>query len=135
MRTRAIVRALARTPVDRYATTGEFAEALLQAEQQERTPTSNTPVGVAPAEQSIVVLPLANMSADPENEYFSDGMTEEIINALAKIPGCRYVAHLVVRVQGEIDRDREVGCRLGVSSVLEGSVRKIGNRIRSRRSW
>src|SRR4030095_2363961 len=82
--------------------------------------------------KAIAVLPFANMSADPENEYFSDGMTEEIINALAKVPG----VHVASRsssfaFKGKKDVDaRQVGERLGVTSVLEGSVRKIGNRIR-----
>ena len=81
---------------------------------------------------AIAVLPLANMSADPENEYFSDGMTEEIINAL--VQGARHpggLAHLVVRVQGRrTSTCAQIGEKLGVTSVLEGSVRKIGNRIR-----
>jgi TolB-like protein/Tfp pilus assembly protein PilF len=89
-------------------------------------------VKASAAPKAIAVLPLANMSADPENEYFSDGMTEEIINALAKVPG----VHVASRsssfaFKGKKDVDvRQVGERLGVTSVLEGSVRKIGNRIR-----
>ena len=127
----AIVRALARTPVDRFPTAADFAEALLQAEQRERTPSGTTPVGVPSSEKSIVVLPLANMSADPENEYFSDGMTEEIINALAKIPGLQVASRTSsFAFKGKSVEIGEVGRRLGVSAVLEGSVRKIGNRIR-----
>ena len=129
----AVSRALSRTPVDRFATAAEFAEAV-QAILGGR---ATTPQGSAVAEKSspdkksIAVLPLANMSADPENEYFSDGMTEEIINALAKLPG----VHVASRTSSfafkgkEIDV-REIGDKLGVGSVLEGSVRKVGNRIR-----
>jgi serine/threonine-protein kinase len=127
----AIVRALARTPVDRFLTAADFAEALLVAEQVERTPSGSTPVGLVASDKSIVVLPLANMSADPENEYFSDGMTEEIINALARIPGLQVASRTSsFAFKGKSVEIGEVGRRLGVSSVLEGSVRKIGNRIR-----
>jgi adenylate cyclase len=81
---------------------------------------------------AIAVLPLANMSADPENEYFSDGMTEEIINALSKVPG----VHVASRsssfaFKGRKDVDvRQIGEKLGVTTLLEGSVRKVGSRIR-----
>ena len=127
----AVVRSLARTPVDRFPTAAEFAEALLQVEQRDRTPSGTTPVGTATPDKSIVVLPLANMSADPENEYFSDGMTEEIINALARIPGLQVASRTSsFAFKGKTVEIAEVGRRLGVSSVLEGSVRKIGNRIR-----
>ena len=80
---------------------------------------------------SIVVLPFANMSADPENEYFADGITEEIIDALAQVPGLRVVArssafsfkgkHIDLRIAGE---------QLKVRTVLEGSVRRADNRVR-----
>src|SRR6476469_6080559 len=132
----ALTRVLSRTPVDRFATGAQFVEALRQvngagASAQATVPTARTPPASA-TRKAIAVLPLANMSADPENEYFSDGMTEEIINALAKVPG----VHVASRsssfaFKGKKDVDvRQVGERLGVTSVLEGSVRKIGNRIR-----
>ena len=72
------------------------------------------------------------MSADPENEYFSDGMTEEIINALSKVPGIHVASRSSsFAFKGKRDVDvRQVGEKLGVTTVLEGSVRKIGNRIR-----
>lgn len=128
----AIVRALARTPVDRYHSTAEFAAALLQIQNGDRTPSAGTtPVATARSEHSIGVLPLANMSADPENEYFSDGMTEEIINALARIPGLQVASRTSsFAFKGKTVEIAEVGDRLGVATVLEGSVRKIGNRIR-----
>ena len=85
----------------------------------------------APAMQAIAVLPLANMSADPENEYFSDGMTEEIINALAKVPGLQVASRSsCFAFKGKQIDIREVGEKLGVGSVLEGSVRKVGNKLR-----
>jgi serine/threonine-protein kinase len=71
------------------------------------------------------------MSADPENEYFSDGMTEEVINALAKLPGVQVASRTsCFAFKGKEVDVRQVGEKLGVANVLEGSVRKIGNRIR-----
>ena len=83
-------------------------------------------------ETAIAVLPLANMSADPENEYFSDGMTEEIINALSKVPGIHVASRsssFAFKGRKDIDA-REIGEKLGVTTLLEGSVRKVGSRIR-----
>ena len=81
---------------------------------------------------AIAVLPLANMSADPENEYFSDGMTEEIINALSKVPGVQVASRSSsFAFKGRKDVDvRQIGAKLGVTTLLEGSVRKVGTRIR-----
>lgn len=87
----------------------------------------------APAETppSIAVLPFANMSPDPEHEYFSDGLTEEIINALAHVPGLKVIA----RTSAFAFKDQNlpigrIAEALGVGSILEGSVRRAGNRIR-----
>lgn len=80
---------------------------------------------------SIAVLPLVNMSADPENEYFCDGMTEELIDALAKVEELRVVSRSsCFQFKGTGHDVRELGEQLNVSHVLEGSVRKAGNRIR-----
>ena len=80
---------------------------------------------------SIAVLPFVNMSADPENEYFSDGLSEELINALTKLEGLHVVARTsAFRFRGKEVDIRDVGKQLNVSSVLEGSVRKSGNRLR-----
>jgi serine/threonine-protein kinase len=129
----ALGRALSRTPVDRYRTGAEFAEAL-RTIMRDGTGQSRTPADAKPAAapKAIAVLPFANMSADPENEYFSDGMTEEIINALAKVPGVQVASRSSsFAFKGKKDVNvREIGEKLGVTSVLEGSVRKIGNRIR-----
>ena len=122
----AVTRALARTPVDRFPTAAEFAEAL---RVPQRTPSGSQ--RNVQAAKAIAVLPLANMSADPENEYFSDGMTEEIINALAKVPGVQVASRTSsFAFKGKQVDIRQVGEKLGVASVLEGSVRKVGNRIR-----
>jgi TolB-like protein len=80
---------------------------------------------------SVAVLPFNNMSADPENEYFTDGLTEELISVLAKVEGLRIPARTTVfALKGTDLGVQEIGNRLGVDNVLEGSVRKSGNRIR-----
>jgi serine/threonine-protein kinase len=90
------------------------------------------PAKPASGPKAIAVLPLANMSADPENEYFSDGMTEEIINALSKVPGIHVASRSsCFAFKGRKDVNvRQIGEKLGVTTLLEGSVRKVGNRIR-----
>jgi TolB-like protein len=80
---------------------------------------------------SIAVLPFANMSADKENEYFGDGLAEEVINALAQVPGLQVAG----RTSSFLFRGKdvelvEVGRRLNVDHLLEGSVRRAGNRVR-----
>jgi serine/threonine protein kinase/tetratricopeptide (TPR) repeat protein len=128
----AVSRALARTPVDRYPTAAEFAEVLRGVAMSTATGAQRKMGDAQRAStKAIAVLPFKNMSADPENEYFADGMTEEIINALGKLPGI----HVASRTSSfafkgkEVDV-REIGDKLGVTTVLEGSVRKVGNRIR-----
>ena len=97
---------------------------------QATVPTGRTPPASS-TRKAIAVLPLANMSADPENEYFSDGMTEEIINALAKVPGIQVASRTSsFAFKGKEVDVRQIGEKLGVTVVLEGSVRKVGNRVR-----
>jgi eukaryotic-like serine/threonine-protein kinase len=129
----ALARALARTPADRFPTAAAFAAVLRDVSAPDgarRTPPAGSKG--ASATNAIAVLPLTNMSADPENEYFSDGMTEEIINALSKVPGVQVASRTSsFAFKGKRDADvREIGEKLGVTSLLEGSVRKVGNRIR-----
>jgi TolB-like protein len=77
------------------------------------------------------VLPFANLSADKENEYFSDGLAEEIINALTKVPELRVIARTsAFAFRGKEQDLRAIGQRLRVGTILEGSVRRAGNRIR-----
>jgi TolB-like protein len=85
----------------------------------------------APAAPAIVVLPFVNLTPERENEYFSDGMTEELTNALARVPGLRVVARTSAFAFKGKDLDaRQIAERLGVTALVEGSVRKIGDRIR-----
>src|SRR5437899_6599663 len=88
--------------------------------------------GAAPA-KSVAVLPFVNMSADKHDEYLSDGMTEELINALAKVPGLRVPGRtscFAFKGKNEADIFRKVGDQLHVNTVLEGSVRKAGENLR-----
>jgi TolB-like protein len=79
----------------------------------------------------IAVLPFVNMSADPENEYFSDGITEELLNALTKIENVQVTSRTsVFAFKGKNVDVRDIGLQLQVDRILEGSVRKSGNRIR-----
>ena len=80
---------------------------------------------------SIAVLPFKNMSDDPQEEYFSDGITEEIINKLAHIRALQVVSHSISRgFRGTSKSGNEIGRQLGVRYLLQGSVRKQGNRAR-----
>jgi adenylate cyclase len=84
-----------------------------------------------PEEPSIAVLPFANMSGDPEQEYFSDGLTEEIITGLSKIDKMFVIArNSTFSYKGKSVRAQQVGEELGVRYLLEGSVRKAGDRVR-----
>src|SRR5581483_6388212 len=98
-------------------------------------PVSAPVAATVPAESavsdSIVVLPFMNMSADPENEYFADGITEEIIDALAQIQELRVVARSsAFSFKGKHVDLRSVGKQLNVRTVIEGSVRRADNRLR-----
>lgn len=79
----------------------------------------------------IAVLPFANISPDPQDEYFADGMTEELISTMSKVSGLKVIARTSVSgYKGGKKRIDEVARELGVSTVLEGSVRKAGDRLR-----
>lgn len=91
--------------------------------------TSHLPI--SSSNKSIAVLPFVNMSADPENEYFSDGITEEIINALTTVKGLKVIARTSSFAFKNKNIDiRTIGDQLGVSTILEGSVRKAQKRVR-----
>lgn len=83
------------------------------------------------ASKSIAVLPFVNMSNDPDNEYFSDGITEEILNVLTRVDGLKVTSRTSAFSFKNTTKDiRDIGTELGVKTVLEGSVRKAGNRVR-----
>ena len=120
---RAVTRALASVPTERFATVAEFTAAL-DAPGTTLPPRSRTG-------PSIAVLPFTNISADPENEYFSDGISEEIINALTRVPALRVAARTSsFAFKGKREDVRTIGERLNVGTVLEGSVRRAGPRLR-----
>ena len=79
----------------------------------------------------LAVLPFVNMSADPENEYFSDGITEELLNAFTKVDGLQVTSRTsAFAFKGKNTDIREIGIQLNVDKILEGSVRRAGNRVR-----
>jgi serine/threonine-protein kinase len=125
-----VSRALEREVAVRFQTARDFGEALELAEAGGMPAAA----GAAPREArapSIAVLPFANMSADPENEFFSDGIAEELMSALSKLEGLHVVARAsAFAFKGRNEDVREIGRRLGVLTVLEGSVRKAGARVR-----
>lgn len=121
-----VMRCLAKAPSDRPQSASELIKAIQSDGMRVFTPASGTE-----AAASIAVLPFDNMSGDVANEYFSDGITEEIINALTQIGGLRVVGRTSSFAFKNAKRDlRAVGEQLDVATVLEGSVRKSGNRLR-----
>jgi adenylate cyclase len=108
-------------------TAGEGAE-----RQRREAGEGNSPPALAlPDKPSIAVLPFQNMSGDPEQEYFADGMVEEIITALSRIRWLFVIArNSSFTYKGRAVDVKQVGCELGVRYVLEGSVRKAGERVR-----
>lgn len=120
----ALARALAKNPAHRFATIPQFLAALDESSAATRRP--------LPARtRSIAVLPFVNTSADAENEYFSDGVTDELIGALARIEGFRVASRTsVFALKGKPLDVRAIGALLGVSTVLEGTVRRAGDQLR-----
>jgi serine/threonine protein kinase/Tfp pilus assembly protein PilF len=115
-----VTRCLAKQPGQRFQTMADVKAALEQAVQKSPS-----------LEPSIAVLPFANLSADKENEYFSDGLAEEIINVLAHVPGLKVIARTsAFAFRGKEQDIRTIAHTLGVRSILEGSVRRSGSRIR-----
>ena len=109
----------------------------VKQEQRMRIPTADAAIDapnaapVLPNRPSIVVLPFSNMSGDPEQDYFADGMVEEITTALARMRGLFVIArNSSFTFKGRAVDVKQVGRELGVRYVLEGSVRKVGGRVR-----
>ncbi len=115
----ALHRGLAKAPADRFASTREFGDALI------------APVLKAESGTSIAVLPFVNLSADPDDVYFGDGMAEEVINALTQIEGLHVASRTSSFALKSKKLDiRAIGELLNVTAVLEGSVRRAGNTLR-----
>ncbi len=117
----AIVKALATAPADRFATAAEFAEAL----------TGGSERGRPDRERSIAVLPFLNLSPEPENEFFADGITEDVVAQLSKIRALNVLARAsVMPFKQRQQTPRQISAALDVATVLDGSVRRAGNRVR-----
>jgi serine/threonine-protein kinase len=116
----ATTKALAKTPADRFATAAQFAEALFAESTVPETET-----------QSIVVLPFENLSPDPDNEYFADGLTEELITDLSQVSKLRVVSRTsAMMFKGARRSMQSIAREIGVQYALEGTVRKAGTSLR-----
>jgi serine/threonine protein kinase/Tfp pilus assembly protein PilF len=115
----AVVRALAKVPADRFATAADFAAALT-------SPTSDRP-----STPSVAILPFKSLSANPEQEFFADGITEDVIAQLSKVRSLKVIAwSSVVPFKEQKQSPQEIGAMLHVATLLEGSVRQAGDRVR-----
>src|SRR6266480_1922110 len=121
---RVLEKALAKDPAQRYASVVEFCDALDYARSEPNRPFALTT-------RTIAVLPFVNSSPDPDNEYLSDGITDELINALAKVEGLRVASRTsVFALKGKAQDVRAIGALLEASEVLEGTVRRSGDNLR-----
>ena len=113
----ALTKALAKVPADRWASALAFAEALTAPAR--------------PGLPSVAVLPFLNLSSDPENEYFADGITEDVIAHLSKIRALKVISRTSVMAFKQREQSlKEIGARLEAAALLEGSVRRVGDRVR-----
>ena len=121
----AVKRALATVPADRFRSAGAFADALTaRAIDRAHSPS----IADLP---SVAVLPFLNLSADPENEFFADGITEDVIAQLSKIRSLKVISRSSVMPFKRREQSlREIGAALEVGALLEGSVRRAGDRVR-----
>jgi serine/threonine protein kinase/Flp pilus assembly protein TadD len=130
---RALLRALGRVPGERFAAAGQFAQLLDIAAGVHTTPPHVATVVTASqkAVRSIAVLPFADMSSAKDQDYFCEGIAEEIINALTKIDALQVASRSsAFAFKGKNQDIRQVGDQLNVATIMEGSVRKAGNRLR-----
>lgn len=124
-------KAMAKSPYERYQDVVEMVSELRSLKTELDSQATKTVKAEREVSPSIAVLPFANLSADKEQEYFCDGMAEDIINALTQVEGLRVVARTsAFAFKGKNQDVRQIGKELSVSSVLEGSVRKASNRVR-----
>ncbi len=130
--TAVLIIALAYFAYDKFVLSAAREAVLVETATQAVTEqVTEEPEATAEPEKSIAVLPFVNMSDDPGNEYFSDGLSEEILNLLAKISGLKVIGRTSsFAFKGRNEDLRGIGQALGVNTVLEGSVRKSGDRVR-----
>jgi serine/threonine-protein kinase len=127
----AIRRALAPNAADRFQTMSELLEQLRPETAKTSTASPQTPASPQYSERTIAVLPLVNISPDPENEYLCDGLAEELIDGLTHIGGLRVVSRSSsFQFKGTNPDLREIGQRLGVRLVVNGSLRRSSANIR-----
>jgi serine/threonine-protein kinase len=129
-----ILRAMERERTRRYQTAGEMLGELHRVAEPDAGDSGETvAMTAAPARRvtSIAVLPLENLSGDPAQDYFSDGMTEELIACLAQVRALRIISRTsVMRYKGQRKAIPEIARELNVDAVVEGSVRRAGDRVR-----
>ena len=122
---------LSKNAASRYQSAAEAAADLRRMTTTTGTPTSMLETGGRRQAASIAVMPFADMSPDGDQEYFCDGMSEEIINELTGVSGLRVIARTsAFAFKGKDEDMREIGRKLDATSILEGSVRKAGERVR-----
>ncbi len=131
---KAVLRCLDKNPELRFQSATDLAFLLRSLPTGGPSPGAVAPGEHRPASDdrpSVAVLPFANISADAEQEYFCDGMAEEIINALAQVQGLRVIARTsAFAFKGKHEDVRQIGSALDVGAIVEGSVRKAGDRLR-----
>jgi eukaryotic-like serine/threonine-protein kinase len=121
---RIVRQCLAKSPTARFQAMADVRAALEQASRERDSPSASP-------QPSIAVLPFADMSPGKDHEWFSDGVAEEIINALTHVPGLMVIARTsAFAFKGKNEDIRRIAETLGVAHVLEGSVRRAGNRVR-----
>jgi serine/threonine protein kinase/Tfp pilus assembly protein PilF len=126
-----INKTLVKDPDDRYQNIADILDDLQKSSKNVEPKIEDKTTITEKTKPSIVVLPFMNMSADPEQEYFCDGITEEIINALTNIGNLQVIARTsAFYFKGKDLKIQDIGNELNVETVLEGSVRKSGNRLR-----
>ena len=128
---RAVSRSMATDPALRFASSSQFGQALASTGLHTPSDTMVLPQAPVSLAKSVAVLPFADMSPELDQGYFTDGMAEEIINALSKVQALRVASRTSsFAYKGKNEDISEIGKKLKVSTVLEGSVRKMGNRLR-----
>jgi serine/threonine-protein kinase len=127
----AVTKALAKVPGDRFASVADFARALAASEVTE--PATRAAVSAAPMDDrpTVAVLPFANVGQDPGNEYFAEGVWEDVLANLSRVDGLRAISRTsCLRYKDTAKSMREVGEELGAGMILEGSVRRAAGRVR-----